>query len=68
VTEEEIIAACKQRLAKFKVPKKVTWTMWRRRLEPMDNGLAAGPEFWKRVHALREKRYYPLPDMEGMPT
>jgi hypothetical protein len=30
-------------------------------------GLAAGPEFWQRVDALGDKRYYPLPDMAGMP-
>lgn len=44
-----------------------SWNMWRQLTEPLDNGLAAGPDFWKRVVALGEKRYYPRPDMEGMP-
>lgn len=44
-----------------------SWTMWRQWSKPMESGLAAGPDFWERVYALGEKRYYPLPDMEGMP-
>ncbi len=44
-----------------------SWTMWRQWAKPMDSGLAAGPEFWQRVYALGDKRYYALPDMEGMP-
>jgi hypothetical protein len=32
-----------------------------------DTGLAALPEFWDRVDALGEKRYYLPVDMKGMP-
>jgi len=44
-----------------------SWNMWRQSIEPMDSGIAANPEFWQRVHALGDKKYYPLPDMAGMP-
>ncbi|MDP6346732.1 MAG: redoxin domain-containing (seleno)protein, partial [Alphaproteobacteria bacterium] len=30
-------------------------------------GLAAGPDFWARVDALGERRYYAPVDMAGMP-
>jgi len=29
--------------------------------------MAAGPEFWARVNALGDDRYYPAVDMAGMP-
>ena len=44
-----------------------SWNMWRQNAEKLDNGLAAAPAFWERVHALGEKRYYPPADMAGMP-
>ena len=44
-----------------------SWNMWRQRIEPADTGLASGPEFWARVQALGDKRYYPMPDIAGMP-
>lgn len=44
-----------------------SWNMWRQWAEPNEMGLAAGPDFWKRVEALGEKRYYPPVDMKGMP-
>lgn len=44
-----------------------SWNMWRQSSEPLDSGIAAGPEFWQRVQALGDKKYYPLPDIAGMP-
>jgi tetratricopeptide (TPR) repeat protein len=44
-----------------------SWNIWRQTAEVGDNDLAAGPEFWDRVNALGEDRYYALVDMEGMP-
>lgn len=44
-----------------------SWNMWRQWSPPVETGLAAGPEFWERVRALGDKRYYPLPDIPGMP-
>lgn len=44
-----------------------SWNMWRQSAEINDQGLAAGPEFWARVEALGEKRYYAPVDMAGMP-
>ena len=45
-----------------------SWTIWRQTEVPDENGIAAGPEFWARIEALGEKRFYPVVDMEGMPT
>ena len=45
-----------------------SWNIWRQAAQPLDNGLAAGPDFWARVQALGEKHYYEPVDMEGMPT
>ena len=45
-----------------------SWNIWRQAAETLDNGLAAGPDFWARVEALGEKHYYRPVDMEGMPT
>lgn len=44
-----------------------SWNMWRQSSTPLDTGIAAGPEFWQRVQALGDKKYYPLPDIAGMP-
>ena len=45
-----------------------SWTIWRQSAEKLDNGLAAGPDFWQRVQALGERHFYPPVDMAGMPT
>jgi len=44
-----------------------SWAIWRQAAEKNEMGLAAGPEFWARVQALGERRYYPPPDIDGMP-
>ncbi len=44
-----------------------SWNIWRQRAEPTELGLASGPEFWERVDALGERKYYPAVDMKGMP-
>ncbi len=44
-----------------------SWAMWRQAAEKNAAGLATTPEFLARVRALGEKRYYPPPDIEGMP-
>lgn len=44
-----------------------SWAIWRQAAEKNEMGLAAGPEFWARVQALGEKRYYPPAEIEGMP-
>jgi hypothetical protein len=44
-----------------------SWAIWRQRAGVNDMGLAALPDFWARVDALGEKRYYAPIDMPGMP-
>jgi hypothetical protein len=44
-----------------------SWTIWRQRAGVNDMGLAALPDFWARVDALGERRYYAPIDMPGMP-
>ena len=44
-----------------------SWTIWRQTADRNEQGFAAGPEFWARVDALGEKRYYPRVEIEGMP-
>jgi hypothetical protein len=44
-----------------------SWAMWRQRAGVTELGLAAQPDFWARVDALAERRYYAPIDMEGMP-
>jgi hypothetical protein len=44
-----------------------SWCIWRQSAGVNDTGLAALPEFWERVDALGEKRYYLPVDMKGMP-
>jgi hypothetical protein len=44
-----------------------SWCIWRQSADVTELGLAALPDFWERVDALGEKRYYlPVP-MKGMP-
>ena len=45
-----------------------SWCMWRQRAGVNEQGLAALPDFWARVDALGERRYYPAVDMKGMPS
>ena len=44
-----------------------SWCIWRQRAGVNDQGLAALPDFWQRVDALGDKRYYAQVDMKGMP-
>jgi len=44
-----------------------SWAIWRQRAGVNDLGLAALPDFWTRVAALGERRYYAHVDMKGMP-
>ena len=44
-----------------------SWCIWRQSAGVNDTGLAALPEFWERVDALGDKRYYLPVDMKGMP-
>ncbi len=41
--------------------------MWRQRAEPTESGLVSGPEFWERVEALGERKYYAAVGIKGMP-
>jgi hypothetical protein len=44
-----------------------SWSIWRQRAGVNEQGFAALPDFWERVDALGERRYYPHVDMKGMP-
>ena len=44
-----------------------SWAIWRQRAGVTEQGLAAQPDFWARVDALGERRYYAPVDMQGMP-
>jgi hypothetical protein len=44
-----------------------SWNIFRETTERMDNGIAAGEEFWGKVMSLGDKEYYLSVDMEGMP-
>src|SRR5262245_32692222 len=44
-----------------------SWCIWRQRAGVNEAGLAALPDFWERVDALGERRYYEKVDMTGMP-
>lgn len=44
-----------------------SWCIWRQGAEVTEQGLAAQPDFWQRVDALGERRYYARVDMAGMP-
>jgi hypothetical protein len=39
--------------------------MWRQAADLGEVGKASGPEFWARVHALGDRKYYPPPDLTG---
>ena len=45
-----------------------SWTIWRQTDETNDLGLAVSPEFWARIDALGETKFYDVIDMDGMPT
>jgi hypothetical protein len=44
-----------------------SWCIWRQRAGVNEQGLAALPDFWERVDALGDRRYYARVDMKGMP-
>jgi hypothetical protein len=44
-----------------------SWCIWRQGADVTEQGLAAQPDFWQRVDALGERRYYARVDMAGMP-
>src|SRR2546427_117513 len=44
-----------------------SWCLWRQGAGVTEQGLAAQPDFWQRVDALGEQRYYARVDMAGMP-
>jgi AhpC/TSA family len=44
-----------------------SWCIWRQGAAVTEQGLAAQPDFWQRVDALGERRYYARVDMAGMP-
>jgi hypothetical protein len=44
-----------------------SWCIWRQRAGVTEFGLASQPDFWERVDALGERRYYDAVDMPGMP-
>jgi hypothetical protein len=44
-----------------------SWSIWRQRAGLTELGLAAQADFWDRVDALGEKRYYAPVDMKDMP-
>jgi hypothetical protein len=43
-----------------------SWAMWRQAAAKDTRGLASGPEFWKRVDALRSRYYYPPAEISDM--
>ena len=44
-----------------------SWCIWRQQADVTELGLAALPDFWARVDALGDRRYYARIDMPGMP-
>ena len=44
-----------------------SWCIWRQRAGVNEQGFAALPDFWQRVDALGDERYYARVDMKGMP-
>ncbi len=44
-----------------------SWAMWRQAAPRNEQGFAAGDDFWKRVRALGDRRYYPPPAIPGVP-
>jgi hypothetical protein len=41
--------------------------MWRQRAGVTELGLASQSDFWERVDALGDRKYYAAVDMKGMP-
>jgi cbb3-type cytochrome oxidase cytochrome c subunit len=39
------------------------WSLWRQAADLHEVGAASGSDFWKRVHALGDKPYYPRPKL-----
>jgi len=44
-----------------------SWNVWRQGAGVSDRGLASNADFWARVDALGDKKYYASVDMKGMP-
>jgi hypothetical protein len=44
-----------------------SWCLWRQQAGVNETGLASLPDFWERVDALGNRRYYAPVDMKGMP-
>lgn len=44
-----------------------SWTIWRQMADLEEVGKSMGPEFWERVKALGNKKYYEPADIPGMP-
>ena len=44
-----------------------SWCIWRQQAGVNEQGFAALPDFWERVDALGDRRYYHRVDMKGMP-
>ena len=44
-----------------------SWCIWRQQAGVNETGLASLPDFWQRVDALGDRRYYAKVDMPGMP-
>ena len=44
-----------------------SWNFWRQGAGLTENGLAAQADFWERVDALGNKKYYAAVNMKGMP-
>jgi len=44
-----------------------SWCIWRQRAGVTEHGLASQSDFWAKVDALGERRYYDTVDMKGMP-
>ncbi len=45
-----------------------SWTIWRQTDESNDLGLAVSADFWARIDALGETKFYDVIDMDGMPA
>jgi tetratricopeptide (TPR) repeat protein len=43
-----------------------SWNIWRQTAPKLENGFAAGPEFWARVDALGERSYHAPIDLVGV--
>lgn len=44
-----------------------SWSIWRQTADLEEIGKSGGPGFWARVQALGERKYYPKPNIAGMP-